>query len=225
MSQIPLHIALDDDAQFSTYYAPRNALAVAALQGLASPGAWICGPAGVGKSHLLQAFCADNAATYYSLDQVASIQALEGISPAEAWVLDDIDSVLGDPDWERFLFALYNDVIAASGILLISALQPPGQTQIGLPDLQSRFGALPVFRLQSLNDDECSEALFLRARSRGLTVTKRTLRYLVERTPRDMKSLYGLLDRLDRYSWETRRPLNVRLIRDYFSETEAGLPE
>ena len=58
MRQLPLGVRLPDRAVFASFLTARNAEVVAELRRLASGGhgaAWISGPPGSGKSHLLQA--------------------------------------------------------------------------------------------------------------------------------------------------------------------------
>jgi DnaA-homolog protein len=62
MRQIPLGLRLPDRAVFAGFLPARNAEAVAhaqqVAQGAGSALTWLCGPAGAGKTHLLQAICA-----------------------------------------------------------------------------------------------------------------------------------------------------------------------
>ena len=62
MNQLALAIGLADHAVFRSFHAAGNETPVAHLQAIAAGadvgGAWLCGAAGSGKSHLLQAACA-----------------------------------------------------------------------------------------------------------------------------------------------------------------------
>jgi len=73
----------------------------------------------------------------------------------------------------------------------------PRECPINLPDLQSRLARLPAFQVQALGDEDTVLALQLRARHRGLDLPDDTARYLLNRSRRDMASLYHLLDKLD----------------------------
>src|SRR5258708_35412143 len=81
MRQLPLSVRLRDRALFECFHAGPNATTVAQLLTLAvqaAPGlTWVYGPAGSGKTHLLQAICARAGATalYLPLSQVAALQA------------------------------------------------------------------------------------------------------------------------------------------------------
>ena len=62
MKQLLLGVRLPDRAVFASYLAARNAQAVSHLtqmaQGRIAGTAWVCGPHGAGKTHLLQAVTA-----------------------------------------------------------------------------------------------------------------------------------------------------------------------
>jgi DnaA family protein len=61
----------------------------------------------------------------------------------------------------------------------------------------------------------------LRAQQRGLELPAETLDYLMKRMPRDLRSLFELLDELDEASLVAQRRLTVPFIRDAL-ERRAG---
>ena len=69
---------------------------------------------------------------------------------------------------------------------------------------------LPV---RALDEEEQQEALKLRARVRGVELPDETARWLQRRFPRDMRTLYDLLDTLDEASLVAQRRLTVPFIR------------
>ncbi|MEL7539005.1 MAG: DnaA regulatory inactivator Hda [Pseudomonadota bacterium] len=222
MAQIPLGLHLDARADFGSFHPAGNELVVAALRNVAPPGVFLDGPSGAGKSHLLQAFAAGNDAPYAALRAMAAPGTLAGSDRSCALALDDVDAVLGDPAWERALFALVERVVAAGGCVVASASLAARHLHFDLPDLGSRLAALPAFRLQPLDDAGKLAALRLRMTQRGLTAEDQTLRYLIEHTKRDMSSLANTLDALDRQSWETGRRLTVPFIRAYLDAVSSG---
>jgi DnaA family protein len=152
---------------------------------------------------------------YLPLDSVsAGPGVLDGLSTRALICIDDLDSVAGDADWEFALFDLANQLFDRGGELLVSAAMPPRECPIALADLASRLARLPVFRLQPLDDGQRVAALKLRAGHRGLDLPDETARYLIRRSPRDMASLYTLLDRLDSEALRAQRKLTVPFVRD-----------
>jgi DnaA-homolog protein len=223
MRQLPLGIRLQDRAVFASFLPARNAQAVDYVQRLArgelSGTAWLCGPAGSGKSHLLQAVCVQASeaqrAGYFPLGELASlgVGVLEGLPDLECLSFDDIDHVVGKPEWERELFGVFREVDERGARLVVSAKAPPALLSWTLPDLGSRFAASAVFQLRALEDSEQQEALRLHAQARGFELPDETARWLQRRYPRDMHTLHNLLDTLDEAALVAQRRLTVPFIR------------
>lgn len=223
MHQLALDIRTAAHAVFASYYAGRNALAVATLQNAAAgqgpPVTWLHGPAQVGKSHLLQAAVAlahqrGAATSYLPLADFAGEPALlEGLSALDLVALDDLDAVAGNAPWECRLFRLYEDLLPRGGRLLVAARLPPAASRIELADLRSRLSVGAVFALEPLSDEECLQALRLRAAWRGFALPEETGRFLLTRVERDPGSLFQLLDRLDQASLAAQKRLTVPFVR------------
>lgn len=223
MRQIPLGIRLPDRAVFASFLPARNGQALEHVQRLAAGSlaglTWLCGSAGSGKTHLLQAACAAASerlrAGYVPLRQVAplGVGVLEGLPQLQCLCLDDVDQVVGQSAWELGIFGLLRELEEAGGQLLLSAQAPPALLSWALPDLGSRCAAGTVFQLRGLDEDEQRAALQLRARLRGLELPDETWHWLRKRFPRDMGSLYQLLDTLDEAALAAQRRLTVPFIR------------
>jgi len=228
MRQIPLGVRLPDRAVFASFFPARNAQALEHARRIAAaPGAgitWLCGPEGAGKTHLLQAICAAAAgharAGYLPLAELAplGVGVLEGLPQLACLCLDDLGCVIGQLDWERALFGLLRELQEAGGHLVVAAPAAPRLMPFSLADLGSRCAAASIFALQPLDEREQQEALKLRARLRGVELPEETLQWLQRRVPRDMRSLYGLLDRLDEASLAAQRRLTIPFIREVLRE-------
>ena len=224
MQQLPLGLRLTDRAVFESFLPGRNTEALAAVRAIAAGvtrgATWLCGPAGAGKTHLLQAVCAASAARvragYVPLAQVAPLGSglLDGLAQLECLCLDDLDAVAGQLAWERGLFALLREIEEAGGALIATSAAPPALLPWALKDLGSRFTAGAVFQLRPLDEAEQHAALELRAHLRGLELPEETWQWLRRRYPRDMRRLYELLDTLDAAAFTAQRRLTVPFIRD-----------
>ena len=71
-----------------------------------------------------------------------------------------------------------------------------------------------MLQLRVLDEREQQQALQLRARVRGFELPDETLQWLQRRFPRDMASLYELLDTLDEAALTAQRRLTVPFIRE-----------
>ena len=222
MNQLVLPLRLADHAVFESYFAPGNEALVATLADLAAGrnghGCWLCGAPATGKTHLLQAVCdrAGDRSVYVPLELLvdAGPGILDGLASRDLVCIDDLDAVAGNGSWEDALFDLYNQLSDASGQLVVAAASSPRECTIELADLRSRVTRLPVFHVQSLDDERRVGALQLRPRHRGLELPDETAHYLLKRSKRDMASLYEVLDKLDLEALRAKRRLTIPFVRD-----------
>jgi DnaA-homolog protein len=224
MRQIPLGVRLPDRALFASFLPARNSEALEHARRLAQAQegglTWLCGPRGSGKTHLLQAICAAAAermrAGYVPLAQIANlgVGVLEGLRQLECLCLDDVDCVAGEAAWERAIFALLRELEECGGRLILAAQAPPALVSWALADLGSRCAAGTVLQLRLLDEEERHAALQLRAHLRGLELPDETWQWLQRRFPRDMRTLYELLDTLDEAALAAQRRLTVPFIRE-----------
>ena len=138
---------------------------------------------------------------------------LEGLAEAELLCLDDVHSVAGDALWEEALFHLYNRAEQAGRIMIFTARVSPRTPDWRLADLASRLTAAGIWRLHPLDDDERREALKRHAGERGLELTDEVVTYLMRRLRRDMTTLSGFLERLDRSSLAAQRRVTVPFVK------------
>jgi DnaA regulatory inactivator Hda len=224
MRQLPLAVGLKDNRNFETYQVGPNREAVDTLMccawGRGERHVYIWGPPGVGKSHLLQAACRHAgefgiAAVYLPLGQASElpVTVLEALENVPLVCLDDIHCVAGQCAWEIGLFNLFNRVRSYGDRLLIAGRSAPTRLGLKLTDLSSRLGWGLVFQLHDLDDEQKLKALQARAKVRGLALPRHAGCYLLRHYPRDMASLFALLERLDRASLTAQRRLTVPFIR------------
>jgi DnaA family protein len=223
VKQLPLGVRLRADAVFDSFAAGGNSELLAALRAPSTLPLWLWGAHGSGKTHLLQAVCAaagaegsGETAAYFPLDRGAGLppEALLGFETCRVLCLDDVDVVAGDSHWEQALFRLFNEGAELRTRLIFAARAPPRQLEWTLNDWSSRAAACVVYQIHDLDDAGRVEALRLRAAQRGLQLPPETSEYLLRRMPRDLPSLFEVLDQLDEASLVAQRRLTVPFIRD-----------
>ena len=218
MKQLALGVRLRAGAVYESFAPGRNAEILTALRSPSALPLWLWGARGSGKTHLLQAACAaaGEAAAYFPLDRTFSLppDALAGYERSPVLCIDDVDQVAGDQDWERALFRLFNEAAELRSRLIFAAATAPRQAAWVWEYWRSRAAACVVYQLHELDDAGRIEALCLRAAQRGLQLPHETAEYLLKRMPRDLPSLFEVLDALDEASMVEQRRLTIPFIRD-----------
>jgi len=230
--QLPLGVMLRDDASFENYLALQNSELVSILKALGSStkadaekSIYLWGRNGTGKSHLLQAVCHRLSkhglrSTYLPLSTGDDLSPaiLEGLEYLAAVCIDDIDTIAKSNEWETALFHFYNRIKETGNVLITAATCAPTALPLALPDLCSRLSAGLVWQLTGLNDEEKIAALQMRAKQRGLELNDDVGRFLIRHCPRDMTTLFTLLDRLDSASLAAQRRLTIPFVKEVINE-------
>lgn len=221
--QLPLGLRLRDSSVFASYFPGPN-LAVAETLRRVRPGQaptciWVHGPVACGKTHLLQALCADaeaSTAAYVPLRQLTQVgdELLMGYGQFGIVCVDDAGTIAGRDAWERALFRLHQELDERGGRLIVAGATAPANAGFRLPDLASRLGGGLVLTLQSLDEADQIAALQRRAQVRGFELPDETAQFLMRRLPRDMASLCAFLDQLDVASLVAQRRLTVPFVRE-----------
>ena len=180
---------------------------------------YLYGPAGTGKSHLLQASCHEpGAETIYlplsDLRQYAARDVLQGVENLDRICIDDIHVVLGDAKWEQALFNLYNDARQRGCRLIVAGDAAPRALTVKLEDLRSRLSWGIVFQLAQPEDHDKEAILQFRASRRGLSLTPSVASYIVSRAPRAMDQLLHVLETLDKASLAEKRSLSIPFVKE-----------
>lgn len=229
-SQLALNLRLRDTSSFENFLPARNREALAGLRAACAAIArgeqsaermlFFWGSPGSGRTHLLQAACravheSGQRALYFSATDAPALApaVLEDAEQAELVCVDDIERIAGDPEWERALFGLCERMRAAQHVLVVSGARAPQALGLALADLVTRLGWGPVYQLELLDDSQKLEALRQRARHRGFDMSDEVARYVLARYPRDMGSLFALLDRIDVASLATQRRITIPFLR------------
>lgn len=227
MQQLPLGVRLRDRASFASFVVGENTELVHWLQSLArrdssvaSRVAVLQGAEGAGKTHLLLAATAlasaESRAGYVDLKDlvVGGPAMLEGWQGLDFLSVDELQAVAGDAAWETALFRLYRDFDERGAALVFASERLPSELPWRLPDLRTRIVGATTHVVRELDEAGRLEALTTRAALRGVELPPETLRYLQRRFPRDMRTMYALLDTLDDAALSAQRRLTVPFVRE-----------
>lgn len=210
-------------ADFDHFVIGRNAELVHRLQTLDARRderfVYLWGARGSGRTHLLKAsiaaFADAESRTAY-VACTAETEFPETLRDRACVAVDDVNNLR--EDGQIGLFGLYNALREQGGALIASGDVAP--MQLGLrPDMLTRLGWGLVYEVHGLTDDEKAAALAEHASEKGFTLHADVSHYLLTHGQRDMSALLSMLDSLDRYSLEAKRPITVPLLRELLAQS------
>ncbi len=198
MQQLPLAISQAAEPGFDNFVAGPNAEALVRLRALAEGTlgeaiVYLWGESGTGRSHLLRASRRAN---------------------AELVIADDVEAL--DEAAQQRLFVAINTAREGGPGVLAAGSRPPAQLALRA-DLKSRLAWGLVYQLLPLADSDKALHLKRLAAERGLLLPDDVINYLLARLPRDVPSLQGAMEVLDRHSLARQRALTIPFVREVLS--------
>ena len=219
MRQLALDFAPPPAPTLENFVPGRNVELLESLGRLVTAGRqerflYLWGDRGSGRTHLLKGAVsklqrAGARAAYVACGPGTGLR--NGLDGMDCVALDDVDRLGAEA--QEAAFHLYNVLRDRSGVLMASGAAPPVQLKLR-EDLVTRLGWGLVYRVHVLSDAEKVAALVDYATARGFPLLPGIGEYLLEHVRRDMPSLLTMLDALDRFSRETKRPITLPLVRD-----------
>jgi DnaA-homolog protein len=208
MQQLLLDIRPPARPELARFVAGRNVELMTQLQAMLDGTAaermvYVWGAPGSGKSYLLAAWAHACQVRGLTVD-------FTGQQAAQAVIADQVDAW---DDVQQFAgFTAFNRVREAGGLWLAAGNVAPADLPL-MPELKTRLSWGLVFQLHGLDDAEKRAALSQHAETLGFRLEPQVADYLLNHTARDMQSLQRVLEALDRFSLETRRPITLPLLR------------
>lgn len=167
---------------------------------------YIWGGAGCGRTHLLRACAEEAQGVYVSCDKGERFE----FEP-DFISVDDVGNL--DVEGQIALFHLYNRLKDKGGVLLASGSAPPAGMSLR-EDLATRLGWGLVYQVRHLSDEEKRAALRSHARAKGFEISVEVVDYLMHHIRRDLPTLMKMLDALDEFSREAKRPITIPMLKD-----------
>ncbi|HZF24459.1 MAG TPA: DnaA regulatory inactivator Hda, partial [Burkholderiales bacterium] len=223
--QLALGLAPSPVPAFDNFFPGRNVEAVSALQSLATGRSaehfvYLWGARGCGRSHLLQAAVAAASSRGIIARYVVAGKPLPvEDSGVRMLAVDDVEKLNAQSQLE--FFHLYNALRDCQGAVLAAGNVAPARLQLRA-DLLTRLGWGLVFQVHALSDDDKRVALKRHAAARAFDLRDEIVEYLLRHLKRDLPSLMTVLEALDRYSLETKRPITLPLLRELLQSEGDG---
>jgi DnaA family protein len=223
LQQSILKLKPRDDFDFANFYTGANSeLIINLINSAKHQGEqfiYLWGTLGTGRSHLLQACCNmakqhQNSTIYLALSLPnLTPNILENLEHTSLTCIDDINSVIGNSEWEIAIFNLFNNLMELKNHLIIASDCAPNAINCHLKDLKSRLGSGTTYQVQALTDDQKILAMQMRCKNRGLTLPENVSRYLLNNCQRDMHALFNLLDKIYQTSFIQQHQLTIPFIK------------
>lgn len=216
---------------------PSNRLAHAACGAIClQPGTlynplFIHGASGLGKTHLLQATCAefhrrhpDLRVTYVTCETFVNdfIRAIatgqlhafrEGARQTDLLAIDDIQFLANRESSQEELFHTFNVLYQSRKQVILSADSPPSEIPTLEDRLVSRFNWGLVAQVDAPNRETRQAILHKKARLRGVEVPDEVLDYIAQHVEANIRLLEGALTKLITEAQLAGKPLNVETAR------------
>lgn len=170
---------------------------------------YVWGEHGSGKTHLLKALSLHPDSRYLAAH--SDPDAFDFSDDTSLYLIDDCDKLSAES--QIAAFALFNQVRENKASMITAGSVAPAFLSVR-EDLRTRLGWGLIYQVHGLSDEEKISALTRNAQSRGLALSTGVIPYLITHFHRDMRSLASMLDALDRYSLETKRPITLPLLRE-----------
>jgi DnaA family protein len=214
MRQLLLELAPPPPPTLANFVPGRNGAALGALRAALEGGerfVFLWGSRGSGKTHLLRGFAEAAKAKRVSAYIAGPNSDWPRAGKLEAAAVDDVARL--DEPGQVAVFDLCNRLRASGGALAACGEAPPAQLALR-PDLRSRLASGIVLQLHPLSDEEKKTALRVRASGRGIALEEDLIGYLLTHFERDMGTQIAVLDALDRYSLQQKRPITLPLLKE-----------
>ena len=229
VKQLPLSFEFRANQTFDDFYTGCNLEAVSLLQDAVvyrtESQVYIWGGSGLGKSHLLRACCNKaqrvNLSSFYfdlSAEQLPEPDALCGLESFDLVCFDNLEHIMGKPEWELAFFNFFNQHRELGNTLILSASCPPADLKVSLPDLKTRLNWGLTLKLKALDDDDKTAALIFKAGHMGFDISVQTARFILTHYDRDLNYLWALLIDLDHASLAAKRKLTIPFLKEILNQ-------
>jgi len=174
--------------------------------------ALIAGPAGAGKSHLVNVWRERSGAWVVPASAVDEAM-VDGAGGAHLAV-EDVDRHLND---ERALFHLLNLSRERGFDILLTARSLPGAWPVELSDLRSRLRSLPFAQIGAPDDALLRAVLVKLFDDRQLSAPPAVIDFLLRRMERSVAAAADLVAQMDKAALAERRRITARFAARFLS--------
>ncbi|MCL2468652.1 MAG: hypothetical protein FWF24_00245 [Alphaproteobacteria bacterium] len=167
------------------------------------------GPAGCGKSHLLQSWCQHVGAMAVCPESSVLESLARGEAAAPAFAFDDADKIAAFPAQQEWLVHFYNATKALHVPVVLAAQKPVAVWGLMLKDIETRLKSCQSVAIEE-PDDDLIHGLFLKLfADRQLRVENDVVEYLVKRATRTGTAVQKLVQLLDEEALRAGKKITI----------------
>ena len=170
----------------------------------------IAGPAGAGKSHLVEVWRSASGGGRVAAADLSEAD-MASAAQSQALAVEDVDRGIGD---ERVLFHLLNLARETRLSLLLTTRALPGGIEITLPDLRSRLRGMALVRIEPPDEPLLRALLVKLFADRQQIVPLNVIEYVIPRIERSAEAARRFVKALDQRALEKRREITRPLARE-----------
>jgi len=179
-----------------------------------NPAVLICGPSGVGKSHLVNIWRERSQAAVVSADKLNEDIAGQ-LHAAQPLAVEDLHLGIAS---EKALFYRLNMAREHRSFVLMTSQRPPGELHITLPDLRSRLRAVPVLTITPPDDTLLQNLLIKLFADRQLRVEPATVKFILTHMERSAEAANRIVAGMDRMALATQRKTTRALAKEVINK-------
>ena len=179
----------------------------------------VAGPAGAGKTHLVEIWRHANGAAVHAADRLGDIEAMVAAGAVA------VEALHAGPVDEAGLFHLINRAAERRVPLLMTSRLPATALPVRLPDLASRLRAAQPVAVGAPDDDLLRLVLVKLFADRQLSVDPAIVEAIVTRMERSLEAAGRIVAELDREALAEGRPITRRLVAAALDRVIDGQPD
>ena len=213
----------------STQLAYNAALSFAQKTDLKYSSLCIYGGKGVGKTHLLKAIGNESSLNfkeaeiiYVGSKNILADQRLiesefdlvgltERYYNVDFLIMDDIDLLLEQPNFDEKVFHLYNHLAQRGKKWAFTCSTPPHQLGFSDENLKSRLKSSFSVKIEKMQDNDRREVIKKLSKDFELFIPTKVIDYILNCAPRDFKSLHEIVSQLNKLSFRTKKRITLPL--------------
>jgi DnaA family protein len=232
MKQLSFTNLIPDHIELPRFYWDKNLRLKSEIERLMSEEdekfLYLWGPSDSGKTHLLQTISAelsqDLPSIYLPLKLINSYsaQCLENLEYQHLVIIDDIQAIAQNHEWEHGIFHLFNRIRQQQlTTLIISGDTPPKELGLNLADLSSRLQWGACYQVQEPCDELKLKILMERAQAKGFDLPLQVAQYLLSHSKRQLSKLMTILEQIDIGSLEEQRQkISIPFVKKYLNTSD-----